>query len=181
MNERISKTELFLSIADLIAKRSTCCKLQVGCILVKDDRIISTGYNGVPKGMLHCYNYWYSLFTNKTDDKLLNFEEETFEKNFEEETFENYLLSDEFRQKHHEWSLENEIHAETNALMFASRNSVSSVDCDIYATHSPCFDCSKIIIAAGIKRVFYRELYKKGEKALSLLSRNGIECHFISK
>lgn len=52
--KRISKTELYISIARLIAQRSTCLRRQVGAILVKDDVILTTGFNGTPKGVPHC-------------------------------------------------------------------------------------------------------------------------------
>ncbi|MEJ2251334.1 MAG: dCMP deaminase family protein [Candidatus Lokiarchaeota archaeon] len=53
-SKRISKDEYFMEIADLVSKRSTCIKRKVGSVLVKDDHIISTGYNGAPSGFKHC-------------------------------------------------------------------------------------------------------------------------------
>ncbi|HZJ84796.1 MAG TPA: cytidine/deoxycytidylate deaminase family protein [Syntrophomonadaceae bacterium] len=46
--------EYFLQLAGLVASRSTCLRRQVGAVLVRDDRIISTGYNGAPRGLRHC-------------------------------------------------------------------------------------------------------------------------------
>lgn len=51
---RIKREEYYMGIAELVSKRSTCLRRQVGAVLVKDDAIISTGYNGAPKGLLHC-------------------------------------------------------------------------------------------------------------------------------
>lgn len=51
---RPSWNEYFMTIAELVSKRSTCLRRQVGCILVKDKRILSTGYNGAPSGIPHC-------------------------------------------------------------------------------------------------------------------------------
>ncbi len=51
---RINKTEYYMNIAEVVSKRSTCIKRQVGAVLVKDSHIISTGYNGVPPGFKHC-------------------------------------------------------------------------------------------------------------------------------
>lgn len=53
-NKRPSWEEYFLELADLVASRSTCLRRQVGAVLVKNDRIISTGYNGAPRGLGHC-------------------------------------------------------------------------------------------------------------------------------
>ncbi|NLN83194.1 MAG: cytidine deaminase [Firmicutes bacterium] len=51
---RPSWDDYFMEIANVVAKRSTCLRRQVGAILVKDRRILSTGYNGAPSGLLHC-------------------------------------------------------------------------------------------------------------------------------
>ena len=54
MNERISKDDYFMKIAEVVSLRSTCIKRKVGAVLVKDSHILSTGYNGVPSGFSHC-------------------------------------------------------------------------------------------------------------------------------
>lgn len=51
---RISKDEYYLNIARSVSKRSTCLKRRYGCVIVKDDEIIATGYNGSPRGELNC-------------------------------------------------------------------------------------------------------------------------------
>jgi dCMP deaminase len=52
--ERPDNDEYFMEMAHLVAKRSTCLRRHVGAVLVKDKRVLSTGYNGSPKGTLHC-------------------------------------------------------------------------------------------------------------------------------
>lgn len=52
---RPSWDEYFMEIAEVVKKRSTCLRRQVGAIIVKDNRILSTGYNGAPKGLKHCF------------------------------------------------------------------------------------------------------------------------------
>jgi dCMP deaminase len=52
--ERISKDNYFMQLAEVVSKRSTCLKRNVGAVLVKDAHIISTGYNGAPSGFKHC-------------------------------------------------------------------------------------------------------------------------------
>ncbi|MFX1456033.1 MAG: cytidine/deoxycytidylate deaminase family protein [Promethearchaeota archaeon] len=54
MNKRISKDEYFMRMAEVASSRSTCIKRKVGAVLVKDDHILSTGYNGAPSGFSHC-------------------------------------------------------------------------------------------------------------------------------
>ncbi|MGI6452827.1 MAG: deoxycytidylate deaminase [Syntrophomonadaceae bacterium] len=53
---RPSWDDYFLEVANLVASRSTCLRRQVGAVLVKNERIISTGYNGAPKGLRHCFD-----------------------------------------------------------------------------------------------------------------------------
>lgn len=52
--ERVSWTEYFMDITKLVARRSTCIRRTVGAVIVKDQRILATGYNGAPKGITHC-------------------------------------------------------------------------------------------------------------------------------
>jgi len=54
MDERLTWSEYFMKIAHLVAERSTCLRRKVGCIAVRDKRILATGYNGAPSGMAHC-------------------------------------------------------------------------------------------------------------------------------
>lgn len=69
--------------------------------------------------------------------------------------------SGEFRkERHHQWSLSNEIHAEMNALMYAAKQGISIDGCTMYVTHQPCDECIKNIYQAGIKRVVYMHPYK---------------------
>ena len=69
------------------------------------------------------------------------------------------------------------LHAESNALMKLAKSTNSSKDSTIYLTMSPCFDCAKLIIQAGVKRVVYNETYRI-EKGIEFLRSNNIvaEC-----
>ena len=67
------------------------------------------------------------------------------------------------------------LHAEANAITKVARSSNSSDGATLYVTTSPCIECSKLIIQAGIKRVVFSELYRLAD-GLELLQRAGIEC-----
>lgn len=54
VNKRISKDEYFLKMVDVVADRSTCLRKKIGSVLVKDGMVLSTGYNGAPRGLEHC-------------------------------------------------------------------------------------------------------------------------------
>jgi len=116
----------FINIAKEIATASKCVSKQVGAVIVKDGRILSTGYNGTPAGYTNCCEHWDNQYTNE----------------------------------HHEWSKTYEIHAEMNALIWAAREGISIKDATIFVTLEPCSECSKNIIASGIKRIVYETSYE---------------------
>lgn len=60
--DRSTWNETFMNVCDVMSKRSTCCKLQTGCIIVRDRNIISTGYNGVPHNLTHCNDIWLEFY-----------------------------------------------------------------------------------------------------------------------
>ena len=63
-------------------------------------------------------------------------------------------------KEHHDWSYKYEIHAEMNAIVWAARNGISINWATIYSTYQPCFDCTRAIIAAWIKTIYFKEKYK---------------------
>lgn len=121
-------TTYYLDVAEAIAKRSKCVSLQVGCVLVKDDQIISTGINGTPETYINCA----TKFQGCSKDYI--------------------------KQHHHEWSSKYEIHAEMNAIVRAGQPVKGAV---AYCTHSPCFNCTKHLLAAGIRDIYYRNRYHR--------------------
>jgi dCMP deaminase len=132
----------FINIAKEIAGASKCVSKQVGAVIVKDGRILSTGYNGTPSGYINCNEHWDGLYT----------------------------------KEHHEWSKTYEIHAEMNAIIWAARKGISIEYATIYVTLEPCSECSKNLIASGIKRIVYATSYEHTEsKTIScFLQDNGV-------
>ncbi|MBD5231756.1 MAG: dCMP deaminase family protein [Bacteroidales bacterium] len=122
----------YLRMAFIWAENSYCQRRQVGAILVKNNMIISDGFNGTPSG-----------FPNVCED--------------ESGTTRPYVL-----------------HAEANAITKVARSNNSSEGSTLYVTTSPCMECSKLIIQAGIRRVVYSEHYRITD-GLDLLKRAGIE------
>lgn len=147
---------IFMEICNTIARRSTCVRLQTGSVIVKNNNIISMGYNGVPSKMEHCDNHW------KTMCKLEN-------KNYEE-----FVASEAFLSTiHHDWSIQNELHAEMNAIL---QSEVGLKGTTIYTLYSPCIQCSKCIVSAKISEVVYFHKYGRDyEKSKFLLEANGIK------
>lgn len=127
----------YLRMASIWAENSYCERRKVGAIIVKDQMIISDGYNGTPAG-----------FENVCED--------------EAGTTKPYVL-----------------HAEANAITKVARSNNSSDNATLYVTASPCLECAKLIIQAGIRRVVYNELYRITD-GLDLLERAGVKCVQIS-
>jgi len=131
---RIDLDEAYMQMAEIWAKRSKANRLQVGCLIVKDRQIISDGYNGMPSGA--------------KDDVC---EEWHFDGNRDREPG----YSGELRTKREV------LHAESNALMKISENGgVGAQGATLYTTYSPCFECSKLIRQAKVKRVVFRNVYR---------------------
>ena len=117
-----------MEITELVAKRSTCRRRAVGAILVKDKRILSTGYNGAPAGVRHCID----IGCLREELKIPSGE------------------------KH---ELCRGIHAEQNAIIQAALHGVKIDGAILFCTNLPCAICAKMIINAGIRRIFYKSGY----------------------
>jgi len=127
--KRPSWDEYFMEITDLVATRATCLRRKVGAILVKDRRILATGYNGPPKGVPHCDELGGCL-----REKL-------------------GIPSGE-RQE-----LSRAVHAEQNAIIQAAKMGTNIDGATLYVTNHPCFICAKMLINAGVKKIIYKEGY----------------------
>jgi len=140
--------ENFINIAKELASASKCVSKQVGAVIVKDGRILSTGYNGTPTGYKNCCDHWDGKYT----------------------------------PEHHEWSKTYEIHAEMNALIWAAREGISINGATIYVTLEPCSDCSKNIIASGIKRIVYDKAYEhtNSDVISKFIKDNGVVIEKLS-
>ncbi len=127
----------YMRMAKIWAENSYCQRRKVGALIVKDNMIISDGYNGTPAG-----------FENVCED--------------EEGLTKPYVL-----------------HAEANAITKIARSSNNSDGATLYVTASPCIECAKLIVQAGIKRVVYAEKYRLTD-GIDLLERAGIETVFLT-
>ena len=126
----------YLRMANIWAENSYCLRRQVGALIVKNQMIISDGYNGTPSG-----------FENICED--------------DNNVTKPYVL-----------------HAEANAITKVAASNNNSSGATIYITSSPCIECAKLIIQAGIKRVVFSEKYHM-EEGINLLKRAGITLDFI--
>lgn len=120
-----------MTLTEDVAKWSSCYKQnrQVGAIIVKNKRILTTGYNGAPQGVTSCKERGECL------REKLGIESGT----------------------RHELCYA--VHAEQNAIIQAARLGIVLEGATLYCTHQPCVICAKMIINAGIKRIVYKEGY----------------------
>lgn len=158
-NTRPTWDIVFMNICETVAKRSTCVRIQTAAILVKDFNIISIGYNGCCPKMEHCVDFWYKeyLFKYKSQG-----------------TWDAFLQSDFFYKAHHDYSTRNEIHGELNAIINAAKNNSSSEHSTMYTLYAPCINCAKLIVASRVKRVVYKNLYKRDQAGLEFLVENKV-------
>ena len=137
--------QAYMDVAKRFSLLSTAKRLQVGAIIVKDDRIISIGYNGMPSGWdNNCEN---TLFITKDEAQGYNMEGQGFTKT-----------------KNGNWtklkSKPEVLHAESNAIAKLACSSESGKDAAIFVTHQPCLECAKLIFQAGISSVYYSTEYR---------------------
>ena len=130
---------MWLSQAQHLSQFSHAERLKVGAYIIKNNRVITTGINGTPKG-----------YSNKCEC----IDENTGEKKTVKEV----------------------MHAELNAICGAAKNGIALDGTSLFVTHSPCFDCAKIILAAGIKDVYYLYEYRDNSSILFLKNHNVNVC-----
>ncbi len=126
---RASWDEYFMEIAEIVKTRSTCLRRQVGAVIVKDNRILTTGYNGAPSGISHCTDLGYC---------------------------ERERLNIPSGQRH---ELCMALHAEQNAIIQAANVGVSTNGGTLYVTLQPCVICAKMAVNAGITKIVYKGSY----------------------
>ena len=137
-SKQLELDKRYIRMAQIWAENSYCQRRQVGALIVKDNMIISDGFNGTPSG-----------FENICED-------------------ENGIT--------HPYVL----HAEANAITKIARSGNNSNGATLYVTDSPCIECAKLIIQAGIKRVIYAREYRLTD-GIDLLKRANIEVIFLNE
>jgi dCMP deaminase len=135
----------YMKVAETFAELSTARRLHVGAIVVKDDRIISIGYNGMPSG-----------WDNDCEDVIIP----TLP----------YIQGDGPTLK----TKPEVLHAETNAIAKLAKSTESGDGATLFVTHAPCMDCAKLVYQSGITSVYYRNTYRS-EDGLVFLNKAGIE------
>lgn len=132
---------LYMDIAKRTAEMSRAVRLKAGCIVVKDDRIISLSWNGTPAK-------WDNCCENKE---------------YVTEETPGYPIYTDEHGKYRLVTKPEVLHAERNALDKLARSHESGLGATLIVTHSPCLECAKSIYGAGIKEVIYNTEYRSSD------------------
>ena len=156
--------QVYMDVAERFAKLSSAKRLQVGAIVVKEDRIISIGYNGMPAG-----------WTNECEEK------EYFVGNIPEKySTDPWIFKDEDGGVGRIRTKVEVIHAEANAIAKLAKSNDSGDGSTMFLTHAPCVDCAKQMYAMGVKSVYYRHSYRDND-GLTFLEKCDIMVSKVEK
>jgi len=157
-----------MKVAETFAELSSARRLHVGAIVVKDDRIISIGYNGMPSGWDNdCEDKEYMsvdaggwLDLNEIEERWPNKEQ--------------MLPKEDNRWRRYALKTKPEVlHAETNAIAKLAKSTESGLGASMFITHAPCMDCAKLVYQSGINNVYYRNSYRD-ESGIQFLQKAGV-------
>ena len=139
-----------MKVAETFAELSSARRLHVGAIVVKDDRIISIGYNGMPSG-----------WDNNCEDEIGS------------------VMDDNGNVYEARLKTKPEVlHAETNAIAKLAKSNESGMGATMFVTHAPCLDCAKLICQSGISSVLYRNTYRSDD-GIAFLEKAGVTIERI--
>lgn len=170
MPDRPSRDEILMDTAWLWSQRGTCSRAYVGCVISREGRSLSNGYNGAPAGMEHCNHE-----CNCRSVRCIYHGEPGCP--CELTPGENpcpVLNSDHLPECPSQQPCTLAVHAEANALAFAARFGVVTEGAELHTTRVPCRNCAMLIINAGIRRVVWSETHRD-MSGLQLLNRVGVD------
>lgn len=137
--------DYFMEVANTIAKRGTCDRGRVGCVIAKDKQLLTTGYVGSPVGFPHCDDVGHQI-------KKLTHEDGTITKH-----------------------CVRTVHAEQNAIVQAAKRGIAIEGATLYTKMTPCRVCAMLLINAGIKRVYCKRKYHDGRESEQMFKKAGVK------
>ena len=163
---------LYMDWAKRCSELSHARRLHVGAVIVKDDTVISYGYNGMPAG-------WDNNCEDQVWDKGAGgwLSPEEIEEQYPYEGWH------EGAQRNVRYGLKTKpevLHAESNAIAKLAKSNNSGLGADLFVTHSPCLDCAKLIYQSGISRVWYGANYRD-DSGVRFLEKSGVEVKQIEE
>jgi dCMP deaminase len=140
----------FLDLCEAVARRATCDRGKAGCVIVKDKRIMTTGYVGAPAGLPHCDEAGHDL---------------------------RKVIDDKGRISQH---CMRTLHAEQNAIIQAARFGISLEGATLFCKMTPCRICAMMIINAGIRRVVCEKRYHADEETIEMFKQAGVDLTIMN-
>jgi len=158
----------FMATAENFAQLSSAKRAQVGAIIVKNDRIISIGYNGMPSGWTN------ECETTQTLNDVPHMRQDYISRGFIMHQGGDSIT----------WTKQSTkpevLHAEANAIAKVAQSNESSTGASIFCTHMPCIECAKLIHQAGITEVYYRIPYEAAKgSGREFLEKSNISLHHV--
>lgn len=159
-----------MDVARRFSELSHARRLHVGAIVVKDDRIISIGYNGMPAG-------WDNNCEDKIWDKGAGgwLSPEEIESQY---PYEEYHPTAERVVRYGLKTKPEVLHAESNAIAKLAKSNESGNGADLFITHSPCLECAKLIYQSGIRRVYFGEHYRD-DSGIKFLEKSNVTVYKV--
>ena len=149
--KRPSWDEYFLSLAELVGTRGTCDRGRSGSVIVRDKRILCSGYVGSPAGLPHCDEVGHEMHTVTNEDNS---------------TSRHCIRT---------------AHAEQNAINNAARHGIALIGSTMYAKMVPCYKCAQSIVNVGIERIVCAKDYHAGERTKKIFKEAGVELEILDK
>jgi dCMP deaminase len=148
-DSRPSWDQYFIELIDHVATRATCDRGKSGSVIVKQNRVLSTGYVGSPPGIAHCDQVGHLM---------------------------KRVIDDDGTERQH---CVRTVHAEQNAICQAARYGISLEGATLYCKMEPCRVCAMLIISVGIKRVVCRKRYHAAQETRDMFAEAGISLEVI--
>ncbi|MBU3668681.1 MAG: cell division protein DedD [Candidatus Taylorbacteria bacterium] len=143
--------EYFMSLADVVGQRGTCDRGKSGCVIMKDKRILTTGYVGAPMGLPHCDEAGHEMHKVTHEDGTESM----------------HCIRT--------------VHAEQNAIVQAARIGISLEGSTLYCKMTPCYVCAKLIINSGIVRVVASKDYHAAKQTKRVFKQAKIKLEILNK
>lgn len=147
---------------------SKCAAKKVCCTIVKEENgnynILSIGLNGTVSKVKNCNEQWERV----TDENG-------------EKAWKNKVTKVVSKDGHNKWSSLNEVHAEVNALSKCCKQFLSTEGTYAFISFSPCYNCAKMLVTFGVKKVYFYEKYDDHEDVMKFLKRHNVEVIHLTK
>lgn len=161
--------DYYMKIAQATAELSSAIRLKVGSVIVRDQKILATGYNGTPTGWdNNCEDMEFmsqdAVNQMSPADILATW---PYEGKF-------WIDGREVDARYRLYTKDIVLHSESNALMKIAQSTESSAGATMFCTHAPCLQCAKLIYQSGINKLYYRDNYRD-DAGINFLKQSNVD------